>query len=280
MLKVISRTQDIEPHSGLLEKKVLEGLRHPNIVQLLSCFLDESQHVVLQLPFLPYTLDSFISKHDGSVGSFALFSICEGLFQALEYLHSDNKGLIHRDIKPSNILLSMVPPTRSSHIQLIDFGTCWHPEFSRIKEPPTRKVLDVGTSCYRAPETLFGNRSYTSAIDIWSAGCILVECIRPRHETLFAESSGEENGNQLALITSIFQTLGTPDENQWPEAKTWKTNPFGMWLVVPGKEWQDLLGPDTWCTRLIQRCVVFQSSDRVTAREALQSLALYRPSVT
>lgn len=271
-LKVIVETQHIEPHSGSLERKVLQLLHHPNIIQLKSWFLDESHRLVMELPFLPCTLGSFIEQHDGPIASPVLRSMCIGVFNALQYIHEGHSGLIHRDLKPSNILLSVVPPTNAAHIQLIDFGTCWHPQLSATREPETHKVIDVGTSCYRAPETLFGNRSYTSAVDIWAFGCILVECIRPHHETLFAANGAEENGNQLALITSIFQTIGTPTEVDWPEAQEWKTNPFGMWLIVPGKSWSDLLGPESWSTGLIRRCIVFQSSERICARDALRVL--------
>lgn len=55
-------------------------------------------------------------------------------------------------------------------------------------QPQKLKIIDFGTSCYsdqilysyiqsryyRAPEVMLGIK-YTSAIDIWSIGCILFE---------------------------------------------------------------------------------------------------------
>lgn len=35
----------------------------------------------------------------------------------------------------------------------------------------------VATRWYRAPELLYGSKIYTSAIDMWSVGCIFAEMI-------------------------------------------------------------------------------------------------------
>lgn len=35
----------------------------------------------------------------------------------------------------------------------------------------------VATRWYRAPELLYGSRTYTPSVDIWSVGCILGEMI-------------------------------------------------------------------------------------------------------
>ena len=53
-------------------------------------------------------------------------------------------------------------------LKLADFGlsrTLGNP-----KQPSTPKVV---TLWYRAPEILFGSRTHSSAMDMWSAGCVL-----------------------------------------------------------------------------------------------------------
>lgn len=57
----------------------------------------------------------------------------------------------------------------------------------------------VVTRWYRAPELLLNCSEYTSAIDIWSVGCILMEIVR--REPLFP---GKDYVQQLALITEVF----------------------------------------------------------------------------
>lgn len=82
-----------------------------------------------------------------------------------------------------------------------------------VREPASKKITDVGTTCYRPPELLFGHASYESALDMWAAGCVTAEVFLGSSETLF--KSGEL-GSDLALIFSIFNTLGTPTSNSWP----------------------------------------------------------------
>lgn len=59
---------------------------------------------------------------------------------------------------------------------------------------------------YRAPELIFGARYYTFAIDIWSAGILLVELLNGK-----PPFSGENGIDQLV---EIFKVLGTPTKTQ------------------------------------------------------------------
>ncbi|XP_014508647.1 uncharacterized protein LOC106768171 [Vigna radiata var. radiata] len=74
-------------------------------------------------------------------------------------------GVIHCDLKPENILLctSTVKP---AEIKIIDFG-------SACME--NRTVYSyIQSRYYRSPEVLLGYQ-YTTAIDMWSFGCIVAE---------------------------------------------------------------------------------------------------------
>ena len=146
--------------------------------------------------------------------------ILHGLFDALAHIHS--KGIIHRDIKPANILLDQ----RSSTPYLADFGIAWSPN-DPASEPTNQKITDVGTTCYRPPELLFGHKTYGPEIDLWAAGCVVAECVRrglctsekPEVRVREAEWSlfdAGELGSELALVKSIFETLGTPTDETWP----------------------------------------------------------------
>ncbi|CAN6464189.1 unnamed protein product [Victoria cruziana] len=61
---------------------------------------------------------------------------------------------------------------------------------------------------YRAPELLLGARLYSTAIDMWSLGCIMAELLAK--EPLFP---GKTETDQL---DKIFRILGTPNEKIWP----------------------------------------------------------------
>ena len=60
----------------------------------------------------------------------------------------------------------------------------------------------VVTRWYRAPELLVDNQGYSTAIDVWSVGCILAELII--RKPLLPAASEEE---QLNMITKL---LGNP----------------------------------------------------------------------
>jgi len=94
-----------------------------------------------------------------------------------------NEGIIHCDLKPENILLKN--PSKSA-IKVIDFGTgCF--------ETSTYYTY-IQSRYYRAPEIILG-LPYTSAIDMWSYGCILIELYSGY--PIFA---GEDEAEQLAII--------------------------------------------------------------------------------
>ncbi|VBB84235.1 Putative Serine/threonine-protein kinase [Podospora comata] len=281
-LKVIVET-NIAPHNPRLEARLLSSLSHENIISLIETFYDQSTRFVLVFPYMPLTLNRVLEQHTESnttLSSRQTNHIFVALFSALDYLHT--QGIIHRDIKPSSLLLSS-PFSASSpvpSITLIDFGTAWSPEHSPPTEPADNKILDIGTSQYRAPEVLFGNKSYTAAVDIWAAGVMLAECImKPCPRPLFESRGVHEDGNQLGLILSIFKTIGSPTEETWPEAgrggkEGLRTVPWESWRAFERRGWEEVLPEvvgDRW-RELVGRCVRYQSGWRVRAGEAVEIL--------
>lgn len=267
------------PHNPRREARILfdPATLHNNVVHISDSF-DHHGEFVIVMPYEPLTLEHLISK--GSLSMTSVLSIFTDLFSALEHLHRFD--IIHRDIKPSNILLtSLIGPAI-----LCDFGTAWHPGYSlaaetpdAIIEPADVKVIEVGTGPYRAPETLFGNKSYGASLDIWSAGCVLTECLRSPPSSLFKSPPTWEDGNQLGLILSIFKTLGTPTRKTWPEAEGFKTKPFDWYTMFPAKSWEELLperedwdlkGKVEWngWRELVKGCVAYESGTRMEARDA------------
>lgn len=75
---------------------------------------------------------------------------------------------MHRDIKPSNLLIGEDNKT----IKLADFG------LARTFGLPLKTYThEVVTLWYRAPEILLGAKIYSTAIDMWSLGCIFYELV-------------------------------------------------------------------------------------------------------
>jgi cyclin-dependent kinase len=134
---------------------------------------------------------------------------------------------------------------------IADFGIAWSSS-DPSSESAESKILDVGTTCYRPPELLFGHSGYTAKLDMWAAGCVAAQIVCLNGQTLF---DAGDLGSELALIKSIFQSLGTPDLDVWPEAKS-----------MP--DWVELLpGADEEGRHLVESIVKFESGSRLSAED-------------
>ena len=110
------------------------------------------------------------------------------ILQSLVILKENH--IIHCDLKPENIVL--LNPNESA-IKLIDFGSaCFDNE---------KVYFYIQSRIYRAPEVILGI-SYTSAIDMWSFGCIIVE--------LFIGSSLFIGENECDQLNAIIEVIGMP----------------------------------------------------------------------
>lgn len=192
------------PHDSVREARILRKSVSPHVIPLIEAFREAGSRFVLVFPFMPFDLHGLLQKDKLSKAQ--VCAAIKDLFSALAFIHE--RGIIHRDVKPSNILLkSMDGPA-----YLTDFGIAWAPD-DVGSEAANSKITDVGTTCYRPPELLFGNKAYGCSLDMWAAGCTVAEAVVPGHPTLF--DSGEL-GSDLALIQSTFSKLGTPDLAVWP----------------------------------------------------------------
>jgi len=94
-------------------------------------------------------------------------------------------------LKPENILLRH---HEKSGIKIIDFGSsCFSDE---------RIYTYIQSRFYRAPEIMLGI-PFTTAIDMWSLGCILIELY-----TGIPIFPGESESEQLSLLMEV---IGLPD---------------------------------------------------------------------
>jgi serine/threonine protein kinase len=126
-----------------------------------------------------------------------LQSVSHQLLTALAAMH--RAGWLHRDVKPDNILI-----TKDYRVKLADFGLARKLRDRELKE----KVV---TLWYRAPEVLFG-AAQTAAIDMWSAGCIIVEMATG--SVLFMENT------EKPIVKQIIRTCGMPTAATWPGLET------------------------------------------------------------
>lgn len=258
-LKVTTPSMMVAPHNSEREARILGDARSNFVLPLIDTFWFSGSRFVLVFPFMPMDFQEALAS--GKLSAAQSKSYMKDMFSALHFIHS--KGLIHRDVKPSNLLLK----SASGPAYLADFGIAWCPS-DKASEPADQKITDVGTTCYRPPELLFGNSSYNTSLDLWAAGCVLAEGATLTTKTLF--DSGEL-GSDLALIMSIFSSLGTPNTDIWPEAATlpdWGKMSFKEFAPQPWPELVPNVSIDA--LDLISKLIVYQSTARLTAKSVLR----------
>lgn len=122
------------------------------------------------------------------------------IFRGLKAIHSAN--VIHRDLKPSNILVNY-----NCELKICDFGLAriYTPAYSSSPLVENQLTEYVATRWYRAPEIMLLLSMYSTAVDLWSVGCIMAELFL--NCPLFP---GKDYRDQLLLI---FKFLGTPNDD-------------------------------------------------------------------
>ncbi|GCC43736.1 hypothetical protein chiPu_0027938, partial [Chiloscyllium punctatum] len=178
------------------------------------------------------------------------------LLRGLKYVHSAN--VVHRDLKPSNLLVN-----ENCELKIGDFGMA-----RGLGTGPGQSEAFlteyVATRWYRAPELMLSLDGYGSAIDLWSAGCILAEMLGRRQ--LFP---GKNYLHQLQLILTV---LGTPPERLVASVGSERVRaylsglparrPVPLSALYPGQDPQAL--------ELLARLLSFEPQRRPSAAQALR----------
>ncbi|CAL0330104.1 unnamed protein product [Lupinus luteus] len=189
-------SRDGFPVSALREMSILLSFNHPSIIGVKEVAVDDYDGTFMVMEYMEHDLKELMKekKQPFSIGE--IKSMMKQLLEGVKYIH-DN-WVIHRDLKTSNILLN-----NEGHLKICDFGLSR--QYGSPLKPYTPVVV---TLWYRAPELLLGAKEYSTAIDMWSVGCIMAELISK--EALFAGKS------EMEQLDKIVRTLGTPDEKIWP----------------------------------------------------------------
>ncbi|KAF9738706.1 hypothetical protein PMIN06_009610 [Paraphaeosphaeria minitans] len=145
----------------MLEIDLLKSLTHPNIVKYKGSVKSaESLYIILE--FCENGSLHSVCKKFGKFPEPLVGLFMSQVLQGLQYLHE--QGVIHRDIKGANILT-----TKEGLVKLADFGVAT--KQSGLDDPSV-----VGTPYWMAPEVIEMSGA-TTAADIWSVGCTIIELI-------------------------------------------------------------------------------------------------------
>jgi serine/threonine protein kinase len=160
-------------------------------------------------------------------------------YQAVE---TQDSKLAHRDLKPMNILIN----EDTNELQVCDFGS------AKKICPGEVNVCYICSRYYRAPELMFGFNDYSTEIDMWSFGCILVEMLTT--DTLFCGES------TLDQIIEVIKVIGTPSQDYLEKSVEFRN------LKIPHMKphsWKAVLkryDPEPQLLDLIAKVLVFDKS--------------------
>ncbi|OJH33558.1 hypothetical protein BON30_48070 [Cystobacter ferrugineus] len=150
------------------EAELLSALRHPGIVSYLAHGQSEQGQPFLAMQWLEgEELAQRLARQPLSLEE--TLSLLRHSAQALSIAHQH--GVIHRDLKPSNLFLRQGRP---GDVVLLDFGLARHLNPSTAM---TGSQMVLGTPGYMAPEQISGQSQLIPAVDIFSLGCVLYECL-------------------------------------------------------------------------------------------------------
>jgi len=215
---VVFQAKVVETNEIVAIKKVLQDRRfknrelqmmrqlqkqpHPNIVTLKHFFVSKGSkqddvYLNLVLEFVPETVYSVAKEYSRRKETVPILITKLYMYQLSRALgHIHGMGICHRDIKPQNLLVN---PARNT-LKLCDFGS------AKSLVPGEPNVAYICSRYYRAPELIFGSTDYTTAIDVWSEGCVLAELLTG--SPLFPGSSGVDQ------LVEIIKVLGTPTKEE------------------------------------------------------------------
>ncbi|KAG0368731.1 Cyclin-dependent kinase 10 [Gamsiella multidivaricata] len=192
----MERENDGLPISSLREIKLLKTLRHDNIVLVKDVVVgSDLDQIFLVMEYCEQDMAALMDNFKKPYTPAEVKCLMYQLLKGMEYCH--DHYVVHRDLKLSNLLLNA-----NGILKIADFGLAR--SFGLPSRPMTPKVV---TLWYRAPELLFGDLNYTTAVDMWSAGCIFGELLQ--HAPLLP---GKVEKQQVDLIIEL---LGTPHEKIW-----------------------------------------------------------------
>ncbi|KAI5421584.1 Shaggy- protein kinase theta, variant 2 [Lathyrus oleraceus] len=159
------------------ELQVMRMVDHPNVVKLKHCFYSTTEkdelYLNLVLEYVPETV----------------------------YKVSKNYSRTHQHMPIIYVQLYTYQVNQQTHqLKICDFGS------AKMLVPGEPNISYICSRYYRAPELIFGATEYTTAIDMWSAGCVLAELLLG--QALFPGESGVDQ------LVEIIKVLGTPTREE------------------------------------------------------------------
>ncbi|AZL89763.1 serine/threonine-protein kinase [Megavirus baoshan] len=237
---------DNEIDSNMLrEINNLYMIDHANITKLYGYgYYDNKLYLGMEL--MDTTLNQKLNTE--KLSDYVKFNYIMQLLDGLKYLHE--KNIMHRDLTCYNILIS-----NDGRLKISDLGCARWFISSNLINNFSKNVCAL--SC-RPIDIILGIDSYDKNIDIWSCACIIGSILRG--SSLFSSD------NIYDHIRIIFQTLGTPTSEYYPQVLKWSNFPKFM-PVYPRKGFTDIDDKYPNQAKIIYKMLSYDPSERPDINE-------------
>lgn len=252
--------------SGGMATRILRELKflrllncHENIVSvkdvLIPSHRDKFNDVFVVMELMPTDLGRLLRSKTNLLEPHIRFFMFQ-LLRGVNFLHAAH--VFHRDLNPNNILVNS-----DCQLRICDFGLA-RVAFQR-NEDNLFWTDYVATRWYRAPELILAHSSkYSTAIDMWSIGCIFAEMLG-RGQPLFP---GQNARQQFALILNV---TGKPSRDVIERTGDQRLSEYMDSLPnLPPTSLSALYrSASPGAIDLLGRLLAFDPNERITAADAL-----------
>lgn len=251
------------PITALREIKILQLLRHENIVNLIEICRTRATQAnkykstfYLVFDFAEHDLAGLLSNVNVKFSLGEIKKVMQQMLNGLYYIHSNK--IIHRDMKAANVLI-----TKQGILKLADFGLA-RAFSSNANGKPNRYTNRVVTLWYRPPELLLGERNYGPPVDLWGVGCIMAE--------MWTRSPIMQGNTEQTQLNLIAQLCGTINTEVWPDVNKLDLYRKMEMPKASRRRVKERLKPyvkDPWACDLIDKLLLLDPAKRVDADAAL-----------
>lgn len=189
--------------TALREIKVMQAVRHPNVMGCLDVFAD-GLSINMVMEFMDGDLKKIVEDRRIVLEETHVKCLAQQLVDGIAALHRE--WFVHRDLTPTNVLLSYA----SGVARITDFG------LTRTLGHGERPLTPMCTTLwYRPPEMLYGAKFYGTSVDLWSLGAVIAE--------MFLRKPLFPGRGEFDMLGKIFEKRGTPSESVWRDVSALPT---------------------------------------------------------
>jgi serine/threonine protein kinase len=182
------------------EARILAGIDHPNIVQVLE-LLRANETIYMVMQFIEgSSMQAYIQRHrvEGRIAVLPEDFIVATFVRVLDGLQEvHDRKLLHLDLKPANIFLQLdgVP-------KLIDFGAA-----RRTVGRAAGSVVPMFTPGFAAPEACERNGAVGAWSDIYGIGACMLSCMGTKSPQ---EAPARAREDRVPLALEILERAYSP----------------------------------------------------------------------